>query len=43
MSLLHSTLLCILPKIDVFQYLTDVEVDMAVNDDLINEVCPIDI
>ena len=41
MSLLHSTLLCILTKIDVFQYLTDVEVDMAINDDLINEVCPI--
>ena len=37
----ESTLLCILTKIDVFQYLTDVEVDMAVNDDLINEVCPI--
>ena len=39
MSLLLSTLLCILTKIDVFQYLTDVEVDMAINDDLINEVC----
>ena len=28
-------------KLDVFQYLTDVDVNTTVDDDLISEVCPI--
>ena len=27
-------------KLDVFQYLTDVDVNTTVDDDLISEVCP---